>query len=182
MEIVYSFKLLSTIITSSPSWDQHVTYICSKASKILYAIRLLKRSGVSVSDLTRIFCSVVRRILENGCQIWHFSLTEKQSNQIEQIERRANKTILPDQIYYDLVRLERLKLITLAERREELCRKSFQSFTQNKNHKLNGLLPQPRKRIYSLRNPREFPMFKAKTDRFAKSFIFQSVTLFDNCS
>ena len=93
-EIVSSFKLLGTIITSSLSWDQHVTYICSKASKRLYAIRLLKRSGVSISDLTHIFCSVVRPILEYGCQIWHFSLTEKQSNQIEQIQRRATKTIL----------------------------------------------------------------------------------------
>ncbi len=106
VEIVSSFKLLGTIITSSLSWDQHVTYICSKASKRLYAIRLLKRSGVSISDLTHIFCSVVRPILEYGCQIWHFSLTEKQSNQIEQIQRRATKTILSDQISYDL-RLER---------------------------------------------------------------------------
>ena len=125
-------------------------YICSKASKRLYAIRLLKRSGVSISDLTHIFCSVVRPILEYGCQIWHFSLTEKQSNQIEQIQRRATKTILSDQISYDL-RLERLKLITLAERREELCRKLFQSITQNKNDKLNGLLPQPKEHTYSLR-------------------------------
>ena len=104
----------------------------------------------------------------------------RQSNQIEQIQRRATKTILSDQISYDL-RLERLKLITLAERREELCRKLFQSITQNKNDKLNGLLPQPKEHTYYLRNPRKFPMFKAKTDRFAKSFICQSVKLFDNC-
>ncbi len=88
VEIVSSFKLLGTIITSSLSWDQHVTNICSKASKRLYAIRLLKRSGVSISDLTHIFCSVVRLILEYGCQIWHFSLTEKQSNQIEPKQKR----------------------------------------------------------------------------------------------
>ncbi len=81
-------------VKKSLSWDQHVTYICSKASKRLYAIRLLKRSGVSISDLTHIFCSVVRPILEYGCQIWHFSLTEKQSNQIEQIQRRATKNHL----------------------------------------------------------------------------------------
>ncbi len=48
------------------------------------------------------FCSVVRPILEYGCQV-----TEKQSNQIEQIQRRATKTILSDQISYDL-RSERL--------------------------------------------------------------------------
>ncbi len=78
-----------------------------------------------------------------GCQIWHFSLMEKHSNQVEQIQRSATKTILFDQISYDL-RLERLKLTTSAERREQLCRKSFQSITQNKNDKLNCLLPQPK--------------------------------------
>ena len=46
VEVVSSFKLLCLIITSNLSWDQHVTYICSKASKRLYAIRLLKRTGV----------------------------------------------------------------------------------------------------------------------------------------
>ena len=58
VEIVSSFKLLGTIITSSLSWDQHVTYICSKASKRLYAIRLLKRSGVSISINVQYLCSM----------------------------------------------------------------------------------------------------------------------------
>lgn len=129
---------------------------------------------LSISDLIRIFCSAVRPILEYGCQVWHFSLTEKLSNQMERIQRRVTKSILSDQISYNL-RLEKLKLTTLAERREELCRKLFQSITQNKNDKLDGLLPQPKEHAYSMRNPREFPMFKAKTDRFVNSFICQSV-------
>ena len=101
VEVVSSFKLLGLIITSNLSWDQHVTYICSKASKRLYAIRLLKRTGVSISDLARIFCSVVRPILEHGCQVWHFSLTEKLSTQIEQIQRRATKIIVSENLPYD---------------------------------------------------------------------------------
>ena len=72
VEVVSSFKLLGLIIISNLSRDQHVIYICSKASKRLYAIRLLNRAGVSTSDLTNIFCSVVRPILEYGCQVWHF--------------------------------------------------------------------------------------------------------------
>ena len=30
-----------------------------------------------MSNLTGIFCAVVRPILEYGCQVWHFSFTEK---------------------------------------------------------------------------------------------------------
>ena len=115
VEVVSYFKLLGLIITSNLSWNQHVIYICSKASKRLYAIRLSKRAGVSSSDLTNIFCSVVRPILEYGCQVWHFTLTEKLSTQTEQIQRGATKTILSENLSYDL-RLKKLNLITLAER------------------------------------------------------------------
>ena len=115
VEVVSYFKLLGLIITSNLSWNQHVIYICSKASKRLYAIRLSKRAGVSSSDLTNIFCSVVRPILGYGCQVWHFTLTEKLSTQTEQIQRGATKTILSENLSYDL-RLKKLNLITLAER------------------------------------------------------------------
>ena len=178
VEVVSSFKLLGLIITSNLSWDQHVTYICSKARKRLYDIRLLKRTRVSISDLTRIFCSVVRPILEYGCQVWHFSLTEKLSTQIEQIQRRATKIILSENLPYDL-RLKKLNLMPLAERRTELCRKLFQPVTRNKDDKLNSLLPRHNEHAYLLRNPREFPIFKAKTERFHNSYICKSVRLFD---
>ena len=181
MEVVSSFKLLGLIITSNLSWDQHVTYIYSKASKRLYAIRLLKQTGDSISDLTRIFCSVVRPILEYGCQAWHFSLTEKLSTQIEQIQRRATKIILSENLSYDQ-RLKKLNLITLAERRTELCRKLFLSVTRNKEDKLNSLLPHHNEHAYLLWNPREFPILKAKTDRFHNSYICKSLRLFDSDS
>ena len=115
VEVVSYFKLLGLIITSNLSWNQHVIYICSKASKRLYAIRLSKRAGVSSSDLTNIFCSAIRPILEYGCQVWHFTLTEKLSTQTGQIQRGATKTILSENLSYDL-RLKKLNLITLAER------------------------------------------------------------------
>ena len=181
VEVVSSFKLLGLIITSNLSWDQHVTYICSKASKRLYAIRLLKRTEVSISGLTRIFCSVVRPILEYGCQVWDFSLTEKLSTQIDQVQRRATKITVSDNLPYDL-RLKKLNLITLAERRTELCRKLFQSVARNKDDKLNNLLPRHNEHADLLRNSREFPIFKAKTGRFHNSYICKSVRLFDSDS
>jgi hypothetical protein len=54
-----------------------INYICAKASKRLYAIRLLKRSGVSTTDLTRIYCEFIHPIREYACQVWHFSLAAK---------------------------------------------------------------------------------------------------------
>ena len=37
VEVVSSFKLLGFIVTSNLSWNQHVTYICSKACKRLFS-------------------------------------------------------------------------------------------------------------------------------------------------
>jgi hypothetical protein len=39
--------------------------------------------------------------------------------------------------------MAKLNLITLAERRQELCYKLYQSIVQDENNKLNELLPEP---------------------------------------
>ena len=51
LEAVPTTKLLGVILTSDLKWSKPVEYICSKASKRLYALRMVKRSGVPPSDL-----------------------------------------------------------------------------------------------------------------------------------
>jgi hypothetical protein len=46
LETVHTIKLLGVYLTSDLKWIKHVTHICSKASKRLYALRLLKRKYV----------------------------------------------------------------------------------------------------------------------------------------
>jgi hypothetical protein len=41
IEIVQTFKLLGVIVSSDLTWNAHVDYICTKASKIHYALRIL---------------------------------------------------------------------------------------------------------------------------------------------
>ncbi len=57
LETVYTLKLLGVYLTSDLKWTKHVTHICSKASKRLYALRFVctKRNGVQLSDLRRVF-------------------------------------------------------------------------------------------------------------------------------
>ena len=130
--------------------------------------------GNTIHDLAQIYCTFVRPILEYACQVWHFSLTEKLSNQIEQIQKRAVKTILPNLSSYS-ERLVFLKLDTLADRRQLFCHKFYKSIVINDTNKLNKLLPVPTNHPYSLRVPRTFPLFKCNTDRFSKSFICQAL-------
>ena len=74
-ELVKCFKLLGVFFTSNLSWNTHVEYMFRKASKRLYILRILKRSGFSVDHLRRVYCSFIRPILESACLVWHFSLT-----------------------------------------------------------------------------------------------------------
>jgi len=48
VERVQSFKLLGVLLTSCLSWSEHITAVCTKASKWLYFLKLLKHSGIDV--------------------------------------------------------------------------------------------------------------------------------------
>ena len=179
IENVTNFKLLGVIISSNLTWNLHIDYICTKARKRLFSLRLLKRSGVPTKKLDTIYSSFVRPILEYACQVWHFSLTQKLIEQVEQIQRRALRIIIPTLSYNEC--LDALNMDTLYERRRRLCYQMYKSALDPGN-KLNGLLPKPKVNNYSLRNNRTFPLLKCRTERFSKSFIPKSISTWDNCA
>ena len=59
VERVQSFELLGVLLTSSLSWSEHIT-VCTKASKRLYFLKLLKRSGMTFDDLLYYYKTVIR--------------------------------------------------------------------------------------------------------------------------
>ena len=67
---VNSYKVLGIHVTNDLSWNEHIDYVFKKASKWLYALRLLARSKVSAVDLIAIYCALVRSILEYGSPVW----------------------------------------------------------------------------------------------------------------
>ena len=80
-------------------WNTHITHIVSKASKRLYFLRLLKRSGVDRYSLLTVFTTCIRPVLEYGCQAWSYGITQYLSDEIERIQKRALKIIHPDLSY-----------------------------------------------------------------------------------
>ena len=112
LQTVRTTKLLGVHLTSDLKWSAHIDYICAEASKRLYPLRTLRRSGVPSHDLCSVFCYFTRPILEYACPVWHSSLTLKLSDEIEAIQRRAVKIILPHLTYDGL---SDLNLTTLFE-------------------------------------------------------------------
>ena len=64
VERISSYNLLAVIINENWKWN----YITSKASKKLYALRLLKRAGVQEQQ-EQVLRSSVRQILEYAVQV-----------------------------------------------------------------------------------------------------------------
>ncbi len=59
IDILPRAKLLGTIISEDLKWTHNVEYICKKAGKRLYALRLLKRSSISPDRLIRVFTTCI---------------------------------------------------------------------------------------------------------------------------
>ena len=122
-----------------------------KAGKRIYMLYLLKRAGVNQADLVTVYISVVRPVVEYACPVWHTNLPIYLSDNIEMIQKRDVKAIFPGMSYDDIGPiLNHIKLSTLKERRDYLCKKYFINM-QARSHKVNCLLPEKRHADYDLR-------------------------------
>ena len=61
-------------------------------------MKLLKRSSASIDDMLYFFKTVIRSLLEYACPVWHNSLTNEESDQIESIQKRALNIICDSSI------------------------------------------------------------------------------------
>jgi len=87
IEQVKHSKLLGVTISDNLTWNLHVENITKKASQRLFFLRLLKRANVSIDKLVKVYCSLMRSVLEYACQIYHGGLTKTHLEKIESILR-----------------------------------------------------------------------------------------------
>jgi len=83
VEQVVAFKLLGVTINNSLKWDHHITAVTSEAATRFRFLKKFKRAGVSQTDLVYFNQAVVRPVLEHACSVWHTSITDQQSKQLE---------------------------------------------------------------------------------------------------
>ena len=142
LEVVHTVKLLGVHLSSDLKWSIHINNVCSKASKRLFALGILKRNGAVQKDLRNVYCSFIRPVLEYACPARRFSLPVFLSDQIEQIQRRSVKIICPGLSYMDTMDgLNELNLSTLVDLREFLCKRFYVSnFGSSNNLFINKIL------------------------------------------
>ena len=168
-EKVSSAKVLGVNISSDLKLSAHIGSITVKAAKRLYLLRQLKRAGIDCNVLVRFYCSVIRSVLEYACQVFHCSLPNYLSDEIERIQRRALRIIFPNCTYSE--HLVRAGLPPLFNRRQSLCQELLHNIVSDSNHKLHQLLPPRASHNRRLRFTRMFNVPICKTNRFRDSFI-----------
>jgi len=57
------------------------------------------KAGVPACDVYN-YCSVVRSVLEYACAVWHPGLSNKLSKDIERVQKRCLKKMLPQTVIF----------------------------------------------------------------------------------
>ena len=123
IERVTNFKILGVWLSDTLSWSYHVHHMTSRASLRLYYIRQLGRSSLSRDDLLVYYKTMVRPILEYACPVCHAGLASGESDLLEQIQKRAIRSIYPDSRNIDALESEHI-------RRERLSKLFFWKYVQ----------------------------------------------------
>ena len=124
--------------SSDLTWRAHVEFIISKASKRIFVVHQLVRSGLSAGDVISVYISLIRSILENAYPVWHCGIPKDQSEEIEGVQRRCLRIVYPELSYS--VALHIAGLEQLRVRRERLVHNLFNEM-KSSNHVLNNRLP-----------------------------------------
>ena len=168
LEMVKSAKILRLTLSDDLKWNEHVLQIVKKARKRLYCLAQLKRSNVGTKELLQFYITCIRPITEYACPAFHNSLTNYLSNDLESIQKRALRIIIPWTSYSEALSIAGLQ--PLYARRQELTESLFMDIASNKDHKLYKLLPPCNNFETILRNKRRFNV-TFKTERYRNSFI-----------
>ena len=159
------------------NWCEHVPKIVTKAGNRLCMLRLLKRANADTKMLSTVYSTVIRPVLEYACQVWHFNISGYLSDDIERVQRRALRIILPELSYTEARELINIPL--LKDRRESLCKRFFLKHENPRTR--NEFLPNKSAATYDLRIKCKYNNHFCKTERFKKPFLPQIISKL-NCN
>ena len=111
----------------------------------------------------------IRPVLEYACLVFHHSLPQYLSNEMERLQKSALRIMQPDLSYAEA--LVALDITSLYERRKALSNALFDQIVRDQSHNLHDLLPPRNESIYCTRSQRYFKLPICKTNMFKNTFI-----------
>jgi hypothetical protein len=146
-----------------------VNEVIKKCRKRLYHLTQLKRANIGLKKLLQFYKSCIRPVLEYACPVFHNSLTLYLPNDLESVQKRALKIILPHHNYENALKSTNFQ--RLSERRNDLKTKLFQKIVADSSHMLHGHLPPRLEHLNMELRTQHLFNIKFNTKRFSNSFI-----------
>ena len=87
IEVVSEFKLLGTILTDDLKWGRNTSYLVKKAYMRMQLLYSAAKFTKNKKDLKHIYITFIRPVLEQSAPVWHSSLTEENSRDIERVQK-----------------------------------------------------------------------------------------------
>ena len=164
INVIEDTKLLGTIITSDLKWSKNTEFLVKKANARMRLLHKIAEFSAPVEDMVTIYIMYIRSILEQSCTVWHSSLTQENTEDLERVQKSALRIILKENYTNYEEALETLMLAKLSDRREKLSLK----FAKNcvKNELTSELFP-----LNNNRNRDKFKVTHANTDRLKNSAV-----------
>ncbi len=97
-----------------------VTILLRKLIRDSMILHILRRAKIGYQQLVRVYCSLVRPILEYAAPVWS-AIPDYLKAKVERAQKLALKIIVPGSSYEES--LQKAGLQTLVKRREEICKK-----------------------------------------------------------
>ena len=152
------------------SWEKNISEICKKAYSRVKMLSKLKYVGTKKKDLILLYCLHIRSITEYCSTAFHSSLTLKQANKLESIQKTCLRIILgEDYISYESALIS-TNLLSLKQRREK---KEISFALKCTKHPTNStLFPiNPSLDPHVMRNREPYMVNQARTETYRISAI-----------
>ena len=120
LEIVDHTKLLGLIVSNDLSWSRNTLGLIKRANSRMELLRRISSFSAPLKDLVQIYITYIRSILEQSCVIWHSTLTQEDSDNLERVQKNALRNILKETYSNYKSSLKLVCLTTLFQRREKL--------------------------------------------------------------
>ena len=172
-------KILGFYFGSKPNVSCHISKAIKKFNKSLWTIRHLKRAGLKNNVLVKVYCSMLRPLLEYSGNVFISMLTCKQNLMLENCQRKTLKIIFGYDWKYEEL-LEFSGLVRLDTRREKLFEKFSLKMSKSARFSRKWLPKYDRTDRRELRNKKTFIEFYARTDRLYRSPIFHMRRVLNN--
>ena len=172
LEVVEQAKLLGVVLTNDLKWNENTKYLVKKANLRLQLLRKVAEFSTSIEDKRTIYLLYVRSILEQSSVVWHSSLSQENSEDLERVQKSAVRIILGTKYENYEDGLLKVNLETLKDRRTELSKKFAIKCTKSDNIRVSDIF-KDRNKLHkmNMRNGEVYKVDYAHTERLKNSSI-----------